>query len=69
MNNDRLEIEITEDGHIKTSSPGSISAANHANSEAFFRYIAQLTDGNNTREKIAHAHTHHHHGQTVKEGA
>ena len=69
MNEDKIEIEILQDGRIRTSTPGSVSAANHANAEQFFRFISSMTDGKNTREKIALAHTHHHHGQAVKEGA
>lgn len=53
MNNtDELEIEILPDGRIKTTTPGSVSAANHSNAEAFFRFIATMTDGSNERTNI-----------------
>jgi len=61
MNNDTLEIEITEDGTIKTTT-GKVSAANHQNAEAFLQFMARLAGGQTTRQKRPYAlhHTHQH---------
>ncbi len=65
---DAIEIEITDDGKIKTSVPGSISPANHSNAESFFRYLATMTDGNVSRTKLKEAHSHHAERESVREG-
>ena len=60
---DTMSIEILSDGTIKvTTDP--ISAANHANADAFLKCIAQLAGGEVTREKRPdrhHAHQDHGH--------
>jgi hypothetical protein len=47
---DHFEIEIMPDGTIKTYS-NKIGQANHANAEAFLKFVAGLTGGESTREK------------------
>jgi hypothetical protein len=64
---DKLEVEVLDDGRIKVSSPGSISANNHANAEAYYRFIATMTDGNHSRTKLKQAHTHSHQTEPAKE--
>lgn len=60
MNEDIIDIEITEDGLIKSTTP-KISAANHANSTEFFKMLARLTGGSTNytkRNKFSGTHTH-----------
>lgn len=68
MANDKLDIDILDDGRIRSSSPGSVSAANHSSAEAFFRFIATMTDGSNQRQKIAQSTVQHKQAVSVKEG-
>jgi len=59
------------DGRIKTVT-GDVSAENHQSAEAFFKMLATLTGGKETRESNgAHAHQHneHHHGHEHHHGA
>ena len=65
---DTIEVEILEDGRIRTTTPGSVSAANHSVAEAFFRYIATMTDGSVSREKIKETHVGHHEFAVQKGG-
>jgi len=60
---DKLKIEISEDGTIKTSSD-AVSMPNHQSAEAFLREMARLAGGTTTRRhKHGHSHTHtHEHG-------
>ena len=67
IDEDQMEIEITDNGLIKITTPGSISAANHAGAEAFFRFIATMTDGSNVRGKVKEAHGHHHDKEAQKQ--
>jgi len=55
---DKIEIEITEDGLIK-SSTDKVSMPNHANAEMFLREMARLAGGP-TERKRKHGHTGHH---------
>jgi len=48
MNSDKLTIEISPDGTLKTSAD-SISGANHDNAENFLRNVATLAGGKSTR--------------------
>lgn len=60
---DNLAIEILEDGTIKTTTD-AVSGPNHANAEAFLKFIATLSGGTTTRVKrgdAQHAHTHTEH--------
>lgn len=41
---DKIEIEILEDGTIKTSTD-KVSMANHSNAEGFLREMARLAGG------------------------
>ena len=62
-NVDTLQIEILEDGTIKTTSD-PISAANHANAEEFLKFLARMAGGETTRERrkdAQHLHRHRHH--------
>jgi len=61
---DTLQIEILEDGTIKTLTD-AVSAPNHANAEQFLQYMATLAGGETTRQKRSdtqhtQAHTHAH---------
>lgn len=57
---DDIQIEILEDGTIK-SSTDPISGANHANAEQFLKLMGTLAGGETKRERKA---GHHHHGHT-----
>lgn len=58
---DVIEIEVLEDGTIKTST-NKVSMPNHANAEAFLRDMARMAGGEVERKrKTGHAH-HDHHG-------
>lgn len=61
---DALNIEILEDGTIKTTTD-AVSGANHANAEQFLAYIATLAGGETSRAKRGDVQTthHHHHGE------
>lgn len=61
---DVMEIEILEDGTIKTTT-GAVSGANHANAEQFLKYMATLAGGTTERVKRGDVQTnhHHHHGE------
>jgi len=64
MNQDKMKIEILEDGTIKTTND-QVSGPNHANAEAFLRQMAQMTDGKLTRTKTKpDLHQGHSHTQT-----
>jgi hypothetical protein len=47
---DNMEIEILEDGTIKTTTD-AISGPNHANAEEFLRFISRMAGGEETRTK------------------
>jgi hypothetical protein len=47
---DAMKFEVLSDGTIKLTSD-EISMPNHANAEAFFRLIAQLSGGEVEQEK------------------
>ena len=67
MNLDGLEIEILEDGTIKTLT-SKVSAANHQNAEQFLQFVARLAGGQTTRQHRPDAlHTHGHHTHTHEE--
>ena len=61
MKDDRLTIEILEDGTIKTTSD-EVSAPNHDNAEQFLRAMARLAGGETTRTARQDAPRDHHHG-------
>lgn len=65
MNEDIIEIEILEDGTIKTSTD-QIGQSNHQNAEEFMAEMARNLGGATETEKRrvshAHAHTHQHAG-------
>lgn len=60
---DVLQIEILDDGTIKTTTD-KISMANHSNAEEFLRFVARQTGGQTTRAARhgARKHLHLHHG-------
>lgn len=64
---DKLRIEILDDGTIRTTTD-NVSAANHANAEAFLRYLAELAGGSTTRtrraETATQAREHEHAGHS-----
>jgi hypothetical protein len=60
MKTDTMQIEILEDGTIKTTTD-PISGANHANAEEFLRFMARMAGGETTRQRRTDAH--HHHGE------
>lgn len=66
---DAIEIEILEDGTIR-STTDPISGANHANAEQFLKYVGTLAGGDTTiKKKAGHTHHHHSHGTTEPEKA
>jgi hypothetical protein len=58
---DHFECEILDDGQIR-SVTDPISPANHASSEQFFRFLAEITGGPVSKQKrnTKHVHTHTH---------
>ena len=64
---DDIQIEIMEDGTIK-SSTYPISGANHANAEQFLRLMATMAGGETTRQRKAGHHHHHHQHEHAKAG-
>lgn len=67
MKEDIIDIEILDEGTIKSTTP-KISAANHAGAHEFFRQIARLTGGEQSASKAKHNHTHVEVKETQKEG-
>jgi hypothetical protein len=62
MQEDKIEIEILEDGTIKVSTD-SISPANHLSADQFLKEIERLAGGKVTKQKNRHAGQHsHRHG-------
>lgn len=64
---DKLNINILEDGTIRTETVGHVSAPNHQSAEAFLREVGRLTGGEVTRQKRGHGHHHHHQHAEVKQ--
>ena len=56
---DDIEIEILEDGTIK-STTNPVSGANHANAEQFLALMGRMAGGETTRVRKGTAHTHTH---------
>jgi hypothetical protein len=67
MNSDVLNLEILEDGTIKTTSD-AVSAPNHASAEAFLKLVGRLAGGTVKRERRRDAMHHHHEHEHVHEG-
>lgn len=65
--NDIMEIEILEDGTIKTTTD-PISGANHANAEQFLKFVGQMTGGEMKRERRAQRTQATTHTNTQKAG-
>ena len=59
MKHDEIEIEILEDGTIKTTTD-KVSMPNHASAEEFLRLLAELAGGEQRRVRRGHSHHHHH---------
>lgn len=57
---DIINIEILEDGTVKTST-GKVSMANHSNAESALRILQQTLGGKTDDRRIGHSHGHHHH--------
>ena len=53
--NDKIEIEVLQNGMIKTTVPGKISPANHASAEQFLLNIARAGGGTVTRSRLSAA--------------
>lgn len=68
---DEIQIEILEDGTIK-SSTDPISGANHANAEQFLKHMATMAGGvteikrKGSGQHSHGAHTHEHNEKTHK---
>ena len=62
---DDIDIEILEDGTIKTST-NLVSMPNHSNAESFLKDMARLAGGETLRKKNpkAQGHTHIHGHET-----
>ena len=63
MQEDKIEIEILEDGTIKITTD-NISPANHLSADQFLREIERLAGGSVTKQKNRRAgqHVHRHAG-------
>lgn len=64
---DLLNIEILEDGAIRTTTD-AVSGANHANAEQFLKYIATLAGGPTERVHRGDKHSHGTHSHTHDHG-
>ena len=65
MKEDVINIEILEDGTIRSTTP-KVSAANHSNANTFFKLLAQLTGGAvdiKKRDKSTDTQNHSHQHQ------
>ena len=67
MKEDVIEIQVTEDGLIKVSTP-KISAQNHMSADQLLKEIETLAGGDVVKRKQAGNKTSHHHGHTHKAG-
>ena len=68
MADDIIDIEITETGIIKSTTP-KISSSNHASAGEFFRHIARLANGETTvTKRVKSTHTHSHESTELKGG-
>ena len=65
--NDIMDIEILEDGTIKTTTD-PISGANHANAEEFLRFVGRMAGGEVERKRKGTGTAHVHHGAQKKIG-
>ena len=59
MAEDIIEIEILDDGTIK-STTDPISPANHSSADKFFKLMAELAGGGTVRQRRSHKHAHVH---------
>jgi catabolite regulation protein CreA len=59
MAEDIIEIEILDDGTIK-STTNVVSPANHSSADRFFKLMAELAGGDVERQRRSHKHTHVH---------
>lgn len=59
MAKDELQIEILEDGTIKTTTD-HFSAAHHGSAEEFLAEVTRQAGGAMQRQKRGHRHTHTH---------
>lgn len=64
MREDKIEIEILEDGQIKVVTD-QISPVNHLNADEFLAYLSKLAGGQETREKRKHGYTYVHQQQHI----
>lgn len=67
--NDEIQVEVLDDGTIKTTVNGRVSAANHQNAEDFLRHMARLSGGSVSTNRIGHTHAHTHVHSHDKESA
>lgn len=66
MAEDKISIEIMEDGTIKSETEG-VAGVNHRSAEDFLKAMGDLVGGEVTRKKRpmrTHAHTHQHQGHS-----
>lgn len=59
---DKIEIEILEDGTIKTSTD-KVSMANHSSAEGFLKFVGRLCGGLVQRVRKGGKHHGHAHGE------
>jgi len=67
MPEDIFNIEILEDGTIKSTTP-KISASNHANANQFMQMIARLAGGATDIKHRDKTTDHHHHDHEAMKG-
>ena len=66
MTQDKIQIEILEDGTIKISTD-KVSMPNHASAEGFLRFMAEMANGGK-QDRIRKGTAHHHDHEHVHEG-
>lgn len=65
MSPDEIEVEILDDGTVKSSS-GAFSPENHQDAEDFLAGLTTLMGGEAKRERQGHEHHHEKEDQTHK---
>lgn len=63
---DILEIEILEDGTIRSTTP-HISNANHKSADEFFKFMAEKCGGPVEKTKRKHGHHHQHDSERIQQ--
>ena len=65
MAEDKIEIEILDDGTVR-STTNKVSPANHRTAEEFLADVARMCGGKTERTRRSHGHVHQAQAQQVK---